>query len=190
MIGSVYIPFFFIETYAIGFGVDTELSFYILSVMNAASLLGRLVPNWLADKYGGMTIMIPCCFGTAIVLFLFRFVHDLPGLIVISVVYGFVSGGMVALPPATIANITDNPSEYGTRMGMGYTVASIGALIGYPIGGAAQGPRPRGVEYSTAAVQRQFQGTWIFAGGFMLAAVIAMLISRYLKLGSLFRGKC
>lgn len=189
MIGSVYIPFFFIETYAIGLGVDTELSFYLLSVMNAASLLGRLVPNWLADQYGGMSIMIPCCLGTAIVLFLFRFVHNPSGLIIIAIVYGFVSGGMVALPPAKIANITDDPSEYGTRMGMGCTVASIGTLIGYHIGGATQRPRPD-FEHSIAAVQGQFQGTWTFAGSFMLAAVIAMLTLRYLKFGSLFRGKC
>ncbi|KAL0940314.1 major facilitator superfamily transporter [Colletotrichum truncatum] len=186
MIGSVYVPFFYIDAYAIRLGVDEDTSFYILSAMNAASLFGRLAPNWLADKHGGMSIMIPCCFGSAVVLFLFRFAQNLPGLIAISIVYGFVSGGMVSLPPATIANLTDDLSEYGTRMGMGYTIASFGALIGNPIGGAAQ--KPRGD--SAAEVQREFQGTWIFAGGFMLAAVISMVVSKYLRVGSVFRGKC
>ncbi|KAF9879505.1 major facilitator superfamily transporter [Colletotrichum karsti] len=165
MIGSVYVPFFFIDAYAIRLGVDPNTSYYILSAMNAASLLGRLAPNWLADKYGGMTVMIPCCIGSAIVLFLFRFAHSLPGLIVISIAYGFISGGMVSLPPATIANLTDDLSEYGTRMGMGYTIASLGALIGNPIGGAAQNRR-EGAD-STEAIQKEFQGTWIFAGGFI-----------------------
>lgn len=186
MIGSVYIPFFYVDAYAIRLGVDQDTSFYILSAMNAASLLGRLAPNWLADKYGGMTVMLPCCLCSATVLFLFRFATDLPGLVAISIVYGFVSGGMVSLPPATIANLTDDLSEYGTRMGMGYTIASFGALIGNPIGGAAQ--RPQG---NTAAdVQREFQGTWIFAGGFMLAAFISMVISKYVRVGSVLRGKC
>ncbi|KXH65199.1 major facilitator superfamily transporter [Colletotrichum nymphaeae SA-01] len=186
MIGSVYIPFFYVDAYAIRLGVDQDTSFYILSAMNAASLLGRLAPNWLADKYGGMTVMLPCCLFSATVLFLFRFATDLPGLVAISIVYGFVSGGMVSLPPATIANLTDDLSEYGTRMGMGYTIASFGALIGNPIGGAAQ--RPQG---NTAAdVQREFQGTWIFAGGFMLAAFISMVISKYVRVGSVLRGKC
>ncbi|KAI8206831.1 Major facilitator superfamily transporter [Colletotrichum sp. SAR 10_65] len=138
MIGSVYIPFFYVDAYAIRLGVDESTSFYILSAMNAASLFGRLAPNWLADKYGGISIMMPCCLGSAVVLFLLRFAHDMPGLIAVSVVYGFVSGGMVSLPPATIANLTDDMADYGTRMGMGYTIASIGALIGNPIGGAAQ----------------------------------------------------
>ncbi|KAF2148176.1 major facilitator superfamily transporter [Myriangium duriaei CBS 260.36] len=177
MIASVYVPFFFIESYGIRLGVDADTSFYLLSVMNAASFLGRLAPNWLADKYGGMSVMAPCCFCTALTLFFFRFAHDLPGLIVISLVYGFVSGGMVALPPATIANLTPNQSESGTRMGMGYTIASIGALIGNPIGGAAQ--RYEGL--STSEVQKEFQGTWIFAGSLMMACAVLIVLAKKLQ---------
>lgn len=130
--------------------------------------------------------MLPCCFFSAIILFFFRFAHNLGGLIVISIVYGYVSGGMVSLPPATIANLTDDMSEYGTRMGMGYTIASIGALVGNPIGGAAQ--RPQGS--TSGAVQREFQGTWLFAGAGMLGAVVCMLITRYLKFGMTVKDKC
>ena len=50
MIASVYVPFFFIESYGFRLGIDASTSFYLLSIMNAASLFGRLVPNWLADK--------------------------------------------------------------------------------------------------------------------------------------------
>ena len=50
MIASVYIPFFFIEEYGLRLGLDIDISFYLLSIMNAASLFGRLAPNWLADK--------------------------------------------------------------------------------------------------------------------------------------------
>ncbi|KAF6808754.1 transporter MCH4-like protein 4 [Colletotrichum sojae] len=186
MMGSVYVPFFFVDAYAIRLGVDESTSFYLLSAMNAASLIGRLAPNWLADRYGGMTVMLPCCLASAVILFLFRFAHDLPGLVVVSVVYGFVSGGMVSLPPGTIANLTDDLAESGTRLGMGYTIASVGALIGNPIGGAAQ--RPRGD--AAGDVQREFEGSWIFAGGFMMAAVVSMCVSRYFRTGSILRGKC
>ena len=50
MIASVYVPFFFIEDYGLGLGINSDLSFYLLSIMNAASLFGRLGSNWLADK--------------------------------------------------------------------------------------------------------------------------------------------
>lgn len=139
----------------------------------------------LVRRLGGVQVMLPCCLFSALIIIFFRFVHDLPGLIVIAIIYGFVSGSMVSLPPATIANLTKNPLDYGTRMGMGYTVASLGALIGSPVGGAAQ--RPRGS--SKADVQYRFQGTWFFAGAVMLLAVSAMLITRYMKLGVKLRGK-
>ncbi|KAL9024521.1 MAG: hypothetical protein Q9196_006458, partial [Gyalolechia fulgens] len=182
MIASVYVPFFFVEDYGLKLQLDADTSFYMLSVMNAASLFGRLAPNWLADKsaklfaprmepfsgliltgsglarYGGISVMLPCCLLSAIILFFFRFANDLAGLIVVSILYGFISGGMVSLPPATIANLTEDLSEYGTRMGMGYTIASLGALVGNPIGGAAQRSESRG------NVQTQYQGTWLFAG--------------------------
>jgi hypothetical protein len=50
MMASVYVPFFYIQDYALKLSIDTDLSFYLLSFMNAASLFGRLGPNWLADQ--------------------------------------------------------------------------------------------------------------------------------------------
>jgi hypothetical protein len=50
MIASVYIPFFYIQDYALKLGVNDDIAFYLLSIMNAASLFGRLIPNWLADR--------------------------------------------------------------------------------------------------------------------------------------------
>ncbi|KAL8794102.1 MAG: hypothetical protein Q9195_003287 [Heterodermia aff. obscurata] len=186
MIATVYVPFFFIEDYGLALEINSDFSFYLLSIMNAASLLGRLGSNWLADKYGGISVMLPCCFLSAITLFFFRFAHDLGGLVAVSIVYGCISGGMVSLPPATIANLTDDMSEYGTRMGMGYTIASIGALVGNPIGGAAQ--RPRGTT-TTGSIQQEFQGAWLFAGAGMLAAVASMLVMGHLKSGLIMRDK-
>ena len=130
--------------------------------------------------------MLPCCLLSAVILFFFRFASNLAGLIIVSILYGFISGGMVSLPPATIAKLTEDLSEYGTRMGMGYTIASLGALVGNPIGGAAQ--RPGGSRM--ADVQTEFQGTWLFAGTCMLTAAGAMLLTRCLKFGMTIKGKC
>jgi predicted MFS family arabinose efflux permease len=48
---AFFIPFFYAESYALNIGVDTELSFYTLSIMNAAGMVGRLVPNAIGDVY-------------------------------------------------------------------------------------------------------------------------------------------
>jgi len=123
--------------------------------------------------------MIPCCLFSAIILYLFRFVHDLPGLIVISIAYGFISGGMASLPPATIANLTSDPTQYGSRMGMAYTIAAFGALMGNPVAGAARHPSGS----STSDLQAEFQRSWIFAASFMLLATVFLALTQYLKTG-------
>ncbi|KAH0031480.1 hypothetical protein KCU78_g2811, partial [Aureobasidium melanogenum] len=125
-------------SYALDLGVSANIAFYLLSIMNASSLLGRLLPNWLADLYGGVNVMIPACFLSATLAFTFRAVSNETGLIAVSSLYGFISGGMVSLPPAMIANLTIEKEEYGTRIGVGYTIAAFGALIGNPIAGALQ----------------------------------------------------
>lgn len=50
MILSVYIPFFYIQKYALRFNIDGNMAFYLLSIMNATSLIGRVGPSVLADR--------------------------------------------------------------------------------------------------------------------------------------------
>ncbi len=128
-------------------------------------------------SFGGLNIMAPACLLSAIILFFFRFAHDLPGLIAISVLYGIISGGMISLPPGIIANLSPKPGEIGARMGLAYSIAAFGALVGNPIAGACL--RPSGT--SQADVQREYQGTWIFGGAFMLLSTACVVLTYYLR---------
>ena len=47
---SVYIPYYYIPDYTLDNGMDAKASLYVLSIMNAASILGRILTNWMADK--------------------------------------------------------------------------------------------------------------------------------------------
>lgn len=50
MMASVYVPFFYVQKYALSLKVDDDMAFYLLSLMNATSLIGRIGPNLLADQ--------------------------------------------------------------------------------------------------------------------------------------------
>lgn len=50
MMASVYVPFFYIQKYALRLDIEENMAFYLLSMMNATSLIGRIGPTWLADK--------------------------------------------------------------------------------------------------------------------------------------------
>ena len=57
---GLYTPFFYVQSYAIGEGItDRELGFYLLSILNSASIFGRIVPNFVADKTGPFNIILP-----------------------------------------------------------------------------------------------------------------------------------
>ncbi|CBF84100.1 hypothetical protein AN2746.2 [Aspergillus nidulans FGSC A4] len=128
---------FYVQSYAIETGiVDGNLGFYLLAMLNAGSTFGRIAPNFLADHTGPLNMLIPAVSITAILSFVWIGVHTVPGIIVLSVLYGIFSGGFVSLPPVVMASITKDMRELGTRMGMVFAITSVGLLIGTPIGGA------------------------------------------------------
>lgn len=62
-------------------------------ILNASSILGRILPATLAPRCGVINLAIFCtlCMGT--LMFCLRAVTDTGGLIAFSVIYGFFSGG-------------------------------------------------------------------------------------------------
>lgn len=50
-----YLSFFGLDTGA----TDPAMAFYIVPILNAASMFGRTLPNWLSDKAGPFNILIP-----------------------------------------------------------------------------------------------------------------------------------
>ncbi|PQE05482.1 MFS monocarboxylate transporter protein [Rutstroemia sp. NJR-2017a BBW] len=61
---GLYVPFFYVQSYALDEHImNANSAFYMLSVINAASIFGRIIPNWLADRMGPLNVLIP---GTAI----------------------------------------------------------------------------------------------------------------------------
>ncbi|KAL4788725.1 putative MFS monocarboxylate transporter [Aspergillus varians] len=131
---------FYVQSYAIDTGiVDSNLGFYLLSMLNAGSTFGRIMPNFIADHTGPLNMLIPASAITAILSFVWIGIHNTPGIIILSVLYGIFSGGFVSLPPVVMATLTKDMRELGTRMGMVFAITSIGLLIGTPIGGAIVG---------------------------------------------------
>lgn len=103
------------------------------------------------------------------------------------------SPGMVSLPPMTITQLAKDPSEYGTRIGMGYTVASIGALLGSPLAGLAlsqeAGPKGHAVALSTDAARAAYRGVWLVAGSSMAVSCGLMVLVRFMVAGRKWRAK-
>jgi MFS family permease len=78
-------------------GIDIDLSFYLLSILNAGSAFGRVIPGLIADRYGALETIIICTLTSALLGYTWSAVHSLAGLVVISIIYGFTSGAVVSL---------------------------------------------------------------------------------------------
>ncbi|KAM0745702.1 MFS general substrate transporter [Meredithblackwellia eburnea MCA 4105] len=134
---GLYTPMFYLQSYAVQNGIDRNLAFYALSILNASSLFGRLIPNWLADTYGPLTILVPNCFISGILIFLWLPMgKSEAGMIVFAILFGFSSGAYVSMFPASIASMTLQMNQIGIRIAMAFLLVGFAALTGTPISGA------------------------------------------------------
>ena len=127
---------FYCQPYAIEQGMSPSLAFYLVPLLNATSIFGRIIPNFLADKTGPLNILMPASLGTATLALAWIGVHNNAGMIVLTLLYGFLSGGFVSLPPVALVWLTKDLRRLGTRMGMCFAICSLGLLVGAPSSGA------------------------------------------------------
>lgn len=128
-------PLFYLPSYAVSQGMQPSLAGYLLSIVNAASTFGRIIPGILADKYGRMNMFGMGGFATGIIVFCLNSVTSTAGFIVYAVFVGFSSGTIISGGSAALSVLPKKSSDIGTYMGMGMAFAGIGGLIGPPING-------------------------------------------------------
>ncbi|KAI5467238.1 major facilitator superfamily domain-containing protein [Mariannaea sp. PMI_226] len=135
-----FVPVFYLQSYALTHGMEGKiLAFYLVAILNAASIPGRILLAMLSDKFGPVNTFVFITGSTAIVTFSWAAVDTGAGSIVFSVFYGFFSGSLVAVAPVVLTSFTKDLSLLGTRLGMVAFLKGFGSLIGSPIAGAILG---------------------------------------------------
>ena len=129
---------FYIQIYALTRGVTSNIdyAFYLLSILNGASFFGRIIPNFLADKFGPMNMLVFCTFATGVLCLCWISVKNLAGITIFAILYGF-AGAYVSLIPPVIIGLTPDLTVVGTWLGKSLFVAAFGILVGNPIAGGA-----------------------------------------------------
>ncbi|KAK3390687.1 putative MFS monocarboxylate transporter [Podospora didyma] len=158
---GLFIPLFYMSSYAFEHGVSAELSFYLISILNAASLFGRIITGHLADRYGHFNMIILSALVSTITAFSWTAAKNLEGMIAISLVYGYSSGSILALQNACVGKIAGSHMQ-GTAMGMMIGCVAVTSLIGAPVGGALVG------KYGYLSIS-MFTGATLLAGSILLS---------------------
>ncbi|KAA1469294.1 MFS general substrate transporter [Dentipellis sp. KUC8613] len=148
-------------------GVSESYAFYLVAIANASSGFGRIMTGVLADRIGPVNIMMPMMAATAVLTYIWPFVHGTAAVTIIAIVYGFVSGAYVGQCAAPMISLGDT-ADVGRRVGMYFTTMAFGALAGPPISGA--------INNATGS----YKPVGIYAGTSVMVAVVFMNYSRYL----------
>jgi MFS family permease len=144
--------------------------FYILPIVNAASLFGRIFPNYLSDYVGRLNVQMPSITIAGLLVLTWLSVHSLGGLLVVAILYGFFSGALIGLPPATVASLTPDMTTFGGRLGVVFMAMGFASLIGSPVMGAI-----------VQAQNGSYDGARVWAGVTMLVGSFCLFLARMIK---------
>lgn len=170
---SLFIPLGYISTYAMHEGFSQEFAFHLIPIMNAGSVVGRLLPGYYADVVGPFNV---CIFSVLLSLVACLCVwlplgHTAAGIIIFSVLFGFASGTSIAIGPVCIGRMCKT-QEYGRYYATTYTVVSFACLIGIPIGGSLVG-----------ANGGSYRGLIILTGTIYVASAVFLVLAKTWTLG-------
>ncbi|KAJ6605972.1 MFS general substrate transporter [Mycena sp. CBHHK59/15] len=166
---GLYFPVIYIQLFSVQHSVDGTLSFYSVAIMNGASGASRILINHLGDVYGVFNVQILCSFFAGALIWGMLGIHNGASLVIISILYGALSGAWLSLCFACFASLARGPEEVGARAGIALALVSVGTLVSAPIQGALLTDR----------------FVWInpvgFAGSMMFAGASMFLVTRMLR---------
>ncbi|KAK7208544.1 major facilitator superfamily domain-containing protein [Myxozyma melibiosi] len=162
---GVFIPQNYIPSHAVAHGVSPGLANYLISILNAVSIFGRILPGMFADKFGRFNSYFLCCFMAGLLTLAIWIPAQSVGVIILyAASYGFFSGAATSVWHSVIADISPS-EEIGARLGTVNSFMSFATLSGGPIAGAII--TSNGGEYYGAAT---FAGVVMIVGSFFILA--------------------
>ncbi|KAJ5652497.1 hypothetical protein N7507_009923 [Penicillium longicatenatum] len=172
---GLYVAFFYIGSFSTDIiGASETTSIYLLMVMNGVGLIGRLIPNFMADQFTGpLNLLIPFSCATALVAYCWTAVNNMNGLWAFAAFYGLSAAGIQSLFPATLSTLTTDLKKTGVRMGMVLSVVAVAALIGSPIAGAL-----------VSSDGGQYLYAQMFMGSAIIAGTLTLIGARVCKVGT------
>ncbi|KZV75730.1 MFS general substrate transporter [Peniophora sp. CONT] len=136
---GLYFPYFYLQVFALNRGVNANISFYMLALLNGASIPGRIIPGAFTPKLGVYNTFVFSMAVCSILAFAMLRIESTSGVIIFAALYGFFSGTTVSLVTPVVSLMSKHEGEIGTRLGLGFCLASMGVLTGNPIDGALLG---------------------------------------------------
>ncbi|KAK3383632.1 major facilitator superfamily domain-containing protein [Lasiosphaeria ovina] len=165
---AIFIPMTYISGYTLSKGFSQAFSFNIVAIINATSVVGRVVGGYWADSLGpfntsvaAVCVSIFACFGI-----LLPAGGTKPGIVIFALLFGFASGSNISLVPVSVSRLCTTQA-YGRYYGTCYTVVSMAVLVAVPIASRVV-PLDRG----------DYRGLVVITGAAYMASIFAFLMAK------------
>lgn len=112
---GLWTPYFYLANYGLAHGMSANLAGYLFALINAGSFLGRILGGLLANHVGQFNVVIAACYLSPFLLFCWLAISSSAGLVVFAVLFGAVSGAIIALMMPLFAHTADHPSKVSHR---------------------------------------------------------------------------
>ncbi|KAJ2893407.1 hypothetical protein IWW38_002870 [Coemansia aciculifera] len=160
---------FYIGTTAKHLGGTLQDGSHLLLVLNAGSIVGRVMAGVIADRFGSInTLLITMLLTVAIEMPLWMTAKSIAPLYVLCVLYGLISPSFISINPVIVASQFDT-DVLASVMGMTNLFGGLGVLAGNLSQGAI---------FDKYDKREQFTNTIIFSGMFILFAGIVAFVMR------------
>ncbi|ODV84516.1 hypothetical protein CANARDRAFT_176752 [[Candida] arabinofermentans NRRL YB-2248] len=131
---SILLVITYVSTYGEVRGMSQSTAFLLLTVLNSAGVLGKLIPPMISDKMGRFNVMIIISVIMSISIFaIWLPYYNNVGLFIFAAVYGFGFSGSYSMTPTAVSQISET-KKFGSRFATCYFVVAFGNLISMPIG--------------------------------------------------------
>ncbi|KIK55203.1 hypothetical protein GYMLUDRAFT_47953 [Collybiopsis luxurians FD-317 M1] len=133
---GLFVPYFYLQLFCSKHDLPPNIVTYGITILNIMGVLGRTLPNFLADIFGSFNVTIATGVLTGALVFMLLASKSVAATVIFAILYGFSSGGFVSVIGPVAATFAKNINEVGTRMGLLTFVSSFAMLTGSPISGA------------------------------------------------------
>ncbi|KAJ2005381.1 hypothetical protein GGI04_002269, partial [Coemansia thaxteri] len=159
---AYFTPLFCLPTFAIQVaGKSTDFGTNLITIINAASTVGRVATGQIAASLGNINTLSFCTFIASLsILVLWLPFHAGGTLVACAIVYGLFCGGFIGLLPVVMSELW-GVQRIATIIGLLYIANFIGTMVGAPSSGAILDNIGHGTN---------FKPTIVFSGVFMMAA--------------------
>ncbi|KAJ7483275.1 major facilitator superfamily domain-containing protein [Mycena latifolia] len=134
-------PNFYMQLYAGTKNINQTLVFDSFAILSLGSIFGRILPGWMADRWGAANVFIPSlnysnCVFSGLVCFAMLGCGNAGGLVVFALIYGYLFGTIISIYLPMIRDLTPDGTNMGRRMGYALSPIGLGSTVGPPMIGA------------------------------------------------------